>query len=359
MKTIFTILAVLSLSALNAQEIFFVHVAKASNMSSNATIIDNPLTNGQPNINLIVSHCWDCNENIGMDNNKVSGVFYDQNLSKWMIYNEDLSYMIENTAYFVYVASNDYSFRYEIGTSPGTYYSIFSNPITDGMPNNAMVTTNVYQSTYNNANSGFFYDASLSKWAIFDEGYNNIPSDANYSIAVGGEPGIDSYIHTSTAETLSGECTRLDHPSLDGKPDSKMVFTHLYNESGIFIDIPLTAYYNNPSGKWFLCNEDLSAMPVEVSFSILIKEGTAMGVEDFDATAKITVFPNPMFDMVDFNSPNTIEKISIYDLTGKQVLTQKQSGKTIELNVSALPSGVYIAKVKTNKGAETVKLIKK
>ncbi len=84
----------------------------------------------------------------------------------------------------------------------------------------------------------------------------------------------------------------------------------------------------------------------------------SMGTEEF-YTKKINVFPNPVVDVVNFSSTNRILQIQIMDLTGKVVYTKNADTVQLDLNLSELAAGVYIAKVKTNKGAETVKLIKK
>lgn len=56
----------------------------------------------------------------------------------------------------------------------------------------------------------------------------------------------------------------------------------------------------------------------------------------------ITVFPNPTLDFVTINSNVTIDYASLYDVTGKEVLT---STKPTTISLSNLPSGVYLLKL--------------
>ncbi len=83
-----------------------------------------------------------------------------------------------------------------------------------------------------------------------------------------------------------------------------------------------------------------------------------MGVEDLQAN-QTKVYPNPVVDIVNISSKNTIENVMIYNLTGQEVLVEKANGKDVAMNLSSLPSGAYVAKIKTDAGVETVKIIKK
>ena len=56
-------------------------------------------------------------------------------------------------------------------------------------------------------------------------------------------------------------------------------------------------------------------------------------------TDKITVYPNPANNsfIVDYNRAGVIK---LYDMLGKEVLTQTVNGKT-EININHLPKGIY------------------
>ena len=63
-----------------------------------------------------------------------------------------------------------------------------------------------------------------------------------------------------------------------------------------------------------------------------------------------TVYPNPVKDELHINSLDSINDTTtvIYDLTGRQIFREKLSKNTI--NVSALPSGIYILKIGNRSG---------
>lgn len=69
----------------------------------------------------------------------------------------------------------------------------------------------------------------------------------------------------------------------------------------------------------------------------------------------ISIYPNPTKEFINIiNVKTKIEKIVIYDLSGKQMLTENSA----KINVSKLPSGVYLLSLKTDSGVKSFKFIK-
>lgn len=72
---------------------------------------------------------------------------------------------------------------------------------------------------------------------------------------------------------------------------------------------------------------------------------------------KINIYPNPVTDMLYFDiTDTTIEKVIIYDFSGRKVL--EQNGVNT-ISVSDLRKGNYILKIFSNKGVQTEKIIVK
>jgi hypothetical protein len=67
----------------------FIHHATPENISANSTYLDSPLSDGNPNAVLMVTHNWNPGGSSGKYNNHPIGVWYDPNRSKWAIFNED------------------------------------------------------------------------------------------------------------------------------------------------------------------------------------------------------------------------------------------------------------------------------
>ncbi|WP_312767074.1 T9SS type A sorting domain-containing protein [Epilithonimonas sp.] len=73
-------------------------------------------------------------------------------------------------------------------------------------------------------------------------------------------------------------------------------------------------------------------------------------------TAKyLNIYPNPTSDYINIvSSKYDIQKVQIYDLSGKQMLSETKS----KIDVSKLPSGVYMLIIKTQEGNKNFKFIK-
>jgi len=76
---------------------------------------------------------------------------------------------------------------------------------------------------------------------------------------------------------------------------------------------------------------------------------------------QLQIFPNPVKDELFIKSEFQIEKVEIYDLSGRAVETLRapflqQNGAII--NVSALPQGIYLLKVYTDEGLAIRKVVK-
>jgi choice-of-anchor B domain-containing protein len=85
-------------------------------------------------------------------------------------------------------------------------------------------------------------------------------------------------------------------------------------------------------------------------------KSSALSVDD-NSLSNFSLYPNPSINSVELNSTNTpISEISIYDLSGKLLLSKKYNSEiNINLNISNLASGIYLLKINNKK---SIKLIK-
>ncbi|MEA1897939.1 MAG: T9SS type A sorting domain-containing protein [Bacteroidota bacterium] len=72
---------------------------------------------------------------------------------------------------------------------------------------------------------------------------------------------------------------------------------------------------------------------------------------DFD----IKIYPNPIFDLLTIKSKHPIERIDLYDLAGKLIVTTRE----LTIDFSALTSGLYILKIHLSTGQEIERKIMK
>lgn len=92
------------------------------------------------------------------------------------------------------------------------------------------------------------------------------------------------------------------------------------------------------------------------SFDITVEE--FMNVSDLSKNS-LNVYPNPVKDILNISDNKEISNISIYDLSGKKVYTQKAINKQVKINLAHLSTGVYLVKANVNGEIKTFKIVKK
>jgi len=71
------------------------------------------------------------------------------------------------------------------------------------------------------------------------------------------------------------------------------------------------------------------------------------------------LWPNPALNLVTVSGATEIETISLFNLLGQEVARQKGNGRGAQVDVSSLPTGNYLVRVKAAGGEQLMKLVKK
>jgi len=93
--------------------------------------------------------------------------------------------------------------------------------------------------------------------------------------------------------------------------------------------------------------------PIELNFDI--GSCQILAVSEYDISAQLNVYPNPTSGSFDINTDLPIDKVEIYDVFGKLILTEI---KTQHLSIELLASGVYFVKIYSDNKMGTKKIIK-
>jgi hypothetical protein len=72
----------------------------------------------------------------------------------------------------------------------------------------------------------------------------------------------------------------------------------------------------------------------------------------------LTVYPNPVSDILTISSETEISSISLYDLRGNRLLVMRCNDSLCTVDVSGLIRGTYIVRVFTAEGSQAVKFVK-
>ena len=105
----------------------------------------------------------------------------------------------------------------------------------------------------------------------------------------------------------------------------------------------------------------LSAGNYYISFNVATAAysiTSALATKSFNAS-KFSVYPNPAKSSWNFSSSNeNIESIQIVDILGKTIRSSFSKSNFVTVDASGLTSGIYFAKIATENGTKTLKLIK-
>jgi hypothetical protein len=140
--------------------------------------------------------------------------------------------------------------------------------------------------------------------------------------------------------------------------DNNYVLGWAIIKDGVFVDFVTTNSYNltaTGSYKVRAANSmgglGLDSNQVDV---------TTLGVKSNDLQG-VKVYPNPVVNnqfFVSLPSLTTNAKMELYELGGKQLLKRDVKKAIEEVNVSGMPSGVYVLKVISNQGTQSFKIVK-
>jgi len=100
------------------------------------------------------------------------------------------------------------------------------------------------------------------------------------------------------------------------------------------------------------------ADPADTSLgSVVILEPTAsVGNNELIG---VSLYPNPSSSMWNIKTSNAaITSIEVFNVLGKRIISQKNNSNAVTISTQGLTNGLYIAKLTTDLGTKTVKLIK-
>ena len=101
------------------------------------------------------------------------------------------------------------------------------------------------------------------------------------------------------------------------------------------------------------------ADPADNSLGSVVIGAETLRLED-TKFINVSVYPNPSSSNWNFRTPNTVIKsVEVFNLLGKRVASQRNNNSTeASISTQGLTNGIYIARITTEQGAKSVKLIK-
>lgn len=103
------------------------------------------------------------------------------------------------------------------------------------------------------------------------------------------------------------------------------------------------------------CDINMGSIAGTVTYCVTSPCATATGIEDLNNLTELNLYPNPVNDYLNIDSKSLIERVRIFDITGKVLFEVNNPSNKIKLN---MPNGMYYVSVETKDGVYSQKLIK-
>jgi hypothetical protein len=257
----------------------FVHTATAGDITDSYTFIDHPLTNGDPNVIVLVTQNWNPGGVGATYNDHAIGAWYGDGAGKWAMRNQDAADMPPGAAFNVLIPAVDTS----VFVHPARDWNISHNwttidhPLTNGYPNAIVFVTHTYNpggggGVYNNHAIGVWYDDGVDKWAVFNQDKVAMTEYAAFNVFVGTSDPV-AFVHTATAGNIENNHTHIDHPLSNGNPNAMVLVTQNWNPGGgigIYNDHKIGVFWDDVAGKWAIFNQDYVSMPEGAAFNVMV-----------------------------------------------------------------------------------------
>lgn len=211
------------------------------------------------------------------------------------------------------------------GAHTGTQYIAVSQDFSQN-PQNETIESAVFSLTGSSAAHLSFWFKCNNKTLAIDSGY----SDLTASAFVSGSLGWDLW-RAST--------------------DPNWADTYWY-----YVDIPLNAQFADEPTVHLTFNFFASALEwtcVPMFVDDVQVFDNELGIEGAEGMISIQTYPNPATDFICFAAEQKILEISLYNATGALSLSQNTDRTQVQLDISQLSEGLYIAKIRTEEGVGT------
>lgn len=169
---------------------------------------------------------------------------------------------------------------------------------------------------------------------------------------------MDYYINPGTDLTGKVINPKLSNHAAQAGETSALLLTHLPTTTGSWasIDVPLSTFGGDQSRGsiyQFLITSNIGTLYVD---NIYLHKNT-LANPSFEVS-KIKMFPNPAKSNFTIDAQENVEKVSIYNLLGQEVISKNPNNKQVVLDIANLQVGVYVVKATINGTISTSRIIK-
>jgi len=139
-----------------------------------------------------------------------------------------------------------------------------------------------------------------------------------------------------------------------------------------FMSIPLSAFIPESSSFSLSTISEIFVLRSENAISTVVGSSNNFQVDNIylstsnvlsvmagEKNKSLSLFPNPASSKITITSDQNMDKISIYDATGKRAISKQSGEKTSQIDISKLSKGTYMISVESKGRINSLKFIKK
>ncbi len=126
--------------------------------------------------------------------------------------------------------------------------------------------------------------------------------------------------------------------------------------------IPLSVFSNYPVGGASWNGTPVTQIKFEGNGTmyydnVFFSRNNVLSSTDFE-TLNLALYPNPSTNVLNIESTSMIEKVSVYNLLGQEVISQTPNTELVTLDVASLQVGVYVVKTSIGGNITSTRFIK-
>lgn len=155
-----------------------------------------------------------------------------------------------------------------------------------------------------------------------------------------------------------------NHAAMSGETNA-LLLTNLPTVKGSWVSLDVALSTFTPQGspaslnrekiKEFLITSNLGTVYVD---NIYLHNNIVLANETFK-TSSIKMYPNPTTNVLNIEALSIIDKVTVYNILGQEVISKTVGSSSMSLDVSDLHSGVYVINATIEGVTSTSKFVKK
>jgi hypothetical protein len=121
-------------------------------------------------------------------------------------------------------------------------------------------------------------------------------------------------------------------------------------------DVTLDA--NPVHNGYVLMDAGFETQPNTTFLAVVVTDCFPLHINDEFLANEVSVYPNPIHDVVNVKANSKIIESSILDIHGKTLINNKPNSVHTLFDISNYSTGIYLLKITTSEGTKTIKVTK-